>query len=101
MRPENANRYPTSLVPNGSPLYSNRRSANSANPEKNVLNANVNAKNCQSMGARRLSLKASEKAFQRDSPCSSSGCECGVTAGSRKYVHRILVNESPAAAKIG
>src|SRR5262245_57290232 len=101
IRPENANTYPTSFVPNGSPLCENRLSAKSANPEKKVLNANVNAKNCHSIGPSCLSLNDSVSAFQRDSPSSSSGCGCGTTAGNRKYVHRMLVRERPAAANIG
>src|SRR5438045_2991416 len=98
INPENANRYPTSFVPNGSPLWTKRRSAKSANPEKKVLKANVKAKNCHNNGPSCLSLNDSVNVPQRDSPRSSSGCGCGTTDGSRKYVHMMLVNERTAAA---
>src|SRR5215831_7913810 len=102
IKPENAKRYATSFGPNGAPLCVKRRSANRANPEKNVLNAKVNAKNCHNSGPSCASLKDSTSDFQRDVPPPSiSGCGCGTTAGSRKYVHMMLVNESAAAAKIG
>src|SRR5205809_6300445 len=101
INPEKAKTYPTSFVPNGSPPCMNRRSANSAKPEKNVLNATVNAKNCHSSGPSCLSLNDSVNAPQRESPCSSSGWGCGVTCGRRKYEKRMLVNESAAVAKIG
>src|SRR6185369_12554602 len=101
IRPENAKTYPTSFVPKGAPLCKNLRSANNAKPEKKVLNANVNAKNCHSIGASCRSLNDSLIAFHRETPAPNSGCACGVTDGSRKYVHKMLVKERPAAARIG
>src|SRR5262245_66568129 len=101
MRPENANTYPTSFVPNGRPLCVKRRSANKAKPEKKILNANVNAKNCHNIGPSCLSLNDWVSELQRDSPFSNSGCGCGTTLGNRKYVQRMLVNDRPAAANIG
>src|SRR5215469_16304848 len=100
IKPENAKRYATSFGPNGAPLCVKRRSANRANPEKNVLNANVNAKNCHNSGPSWASLKESTSDAHLDVPPSSSGCGCGTTDGSRKYVHMMLVNDSAAAAKI-
>src|SRR5215813_1081253 len=101
MRPENAKTYATSFVPKGMPLCTNRRSAKRAKPEKKVLKAKVNAKNCHSIGPSALSLNDWLNAAQRESPCSNSGCGCGKTAGSKKYVHRMLMKERPAAANIG
>src|SRR5262249_34084892 len=101
MKPENANTYPTSFVLKGRPRYVKRRSANRANPEKKVLNANVNAKNCHNIGPSCLSLNDCFSELHLENPSSNSGCGCDATAGKRKYVHRMLVRERPAAANIG
>src|SRR5256885_13391563 len=102
MKPENANTYATSRVPNGIPPWVKRLSAKRANPEKSVLNANVNAKNCHNIGPSFPSLNDSMYALHLEGrPCSVSGVGCGATAGSKKYVQRTLVSERAAAARIG